>query len=52
MVVFCKMLFGETVDDELDQIRETISQEKARNYRDAVVNPQAGALALIDASYN
>jgi len=52
MVVFCKMVFSETVDDELERIRENISQEKARSYRDAVVNPQAGALALIDASYS
>jgi hypothetical protein len=52
MVVFCKILFGETVDDELEQIRETISQEKARSYRDAVLNPQASTLALIDSSYN
>jgi hypothetical protein len=51
-VVFCKIVFGETVDDEIEKIRENISQEKARRYRDAVVNPQAGALALIDASYN
>ena len=51
-VVFCKIVFGETVDDEIEKIRENISQEKARGYRDAVVNPQAGALALIDASYN
>jgi hypothetical protein len=52
MVVFCKMVFGETVDDELEKIRENISQEKARNYRDAVIDPNAGALALIAASYN
>lgn len=52
MVVFCKMVFDETVDDEIEKIRENISQEKARSYRDAVVNPQAGAIALIDASYN
>jgi len=51
MVVFCKMVFGETVDDELEQIREAISQEKARGYRDAVMNPQARALALIEDSY-
>lgn len=52
MVVFCKMLFGETVDDELEQIRETISQGKARSYQDAIMNPQAGTLALIESSYN
>ena len=52
MVVFCKVVFDETVDDEIEKIRENISQEKARSYRDAVVSPQAGAIALIDASYN
>jgi hypothetical protein len=51
MVVFCKMVFGETVDDELEQIREEISQQKARGYREAVLSPTAGAFSAIDNAY-
>jgi hypothetical protein len=51
MVVFCKLVFSETVDDELETIREAISQKKARDYMEAVTNPAAGALALIDGTY-
>ena len=39
MVVIVKVVFGATVDDELDEIRESISQEKARAYRDAISHP-------------
>jgi hypothetical protein len=51
MVVFCKLVFSDTVDDELETIREAISQKKARDYMEAVTNPAAGALALIDGTY-
>lgn len=51
MVVFCKLVFGDTVDDELDRIREQISQQKARNYMQAVTSPVAEALAMVDATY-
>ena len=51
MVVFCKLVFRDTVDDELETIREAISQKKARDYMEAVTNPAAGALALIDGTY-
>jgi hypothetical protein len=51
MVVFCKLVFSDTVDDELETIREVISQKKARDYMEAVTNPAAGALALIDGNY-
>lgn len=50
MVVLAKLVFGETVDDELDQIREQISQQKARTYMDAVTSPVAGAKYLLQAS--
>jgi hypothetical protein len=52
MVVLSKMVFHDTVDDELDSIRERISQQKARDYVDAITSPVAGARALIAASYN
>ncbi len=51
MVVFCKLVFSDTVDDELETIREAISQKKARDYMEAVTNPVAGALVLIDGTY-
>lgn len=51
MVVFSKIVFGETVDDELEQIREQISQQKARDYREAVTSPVAGAYSLVESSY-
>ena len=50
MVVLAKMVFGETVDDELDQIREQISQQKARAYMEAVTSPVASAKALLQVS--
>jgi hypothetical protein len=50
MVVLAKLVFGETVDDELDQIREKISQQKAQAYMDAVTSPVAGAKYLLQAS--
>jgi hypothetical protein len=52
MVVLCKLVFGDTVDDELDRIREQISLQKARDYVEALTSPVAGARALIAASYN
>lgn len=51
MVVLSKLVFGDTVDDELDRIRERISQQKARDYMEAVTSPVAGARTLITASY-
>ncbi len=51
MVVLSKLVFGDTVDDELERIRERISQQKARDYMEAVTSPVAGARALIAASY-
>ena len=51
MVVLSKLVFGETVDDELDRIREQISQKKARDYMLAVTSPVMDARTLIDASY-
>ncbi len=52
MVVLSKLVFGETVDDELDQIREQISQQKARAYMDAVMSPVANARQLLESAYS
>ena len=51
MVVFAKLVFGETVDDELDRIREQISQQKAYAYLEAVTSPVASAKTLLEVSY-
>lgn len=51
-VVLSKMTFGETVDDELDVIRETISQNKAREYMEAVTYPATKARSMIAASFD
>lgn len=51
MVVLSKLVFGDTVDDELDRIREQISQQKARDYMDAVTSPVAGARQLLQEAY-
>jgi hypothetical protein len=47
MVVISKIVFGETVDDELDRIRESISQDKARAYKEAITSPMYGARELV-----
>lgn len=47
MVVITKLVFGETVDDELDRIRETISQEKARAYKEAITSPVFSAREMV-----
>jgi hypothetical protein len=51
MVVLAKLVFGETVDDELDQIRERISQKKARDYMEAVTSPVAEAKYLLGTTF-
>ena len=51
MVVLAKLVFGHTVDDELDQIREAISHHRAHAYLEAVTSPVAGARQLLESSY-
>ena len=50
MVVISKIVFGETVDDELDRIRESISQDKARAYKEAITSPMYNARELVYAT--
>lgn len=49
MVVLSKLVFGETVDDELDRIREHISLQKAHDYMQAVTSPVMEARKLLEA---
>lgn len=51
MVVFSKLVFGDTVDDELDRIRELISQQKALDYMHSMTSTKMDARKLIDTSY-
>lgn len=51
MVVIAKLVFGETVDDELDRIREAISQEKARAYKDAITSPVYCAREMVHSAF-
>ena len=51
MVVLSKLMFGDTVDDELDRIREHISQQRARAYMEAVTSPVADSRQLLAASF-
>ena len=48
MVVFVKLVFGETVDDRLDRIREELSRHKAESYLEAMTSPLAGARGLLE----
>jgi hypothetical protein len=50
IVVISKIVFGETVDDELDLIRESISQDKARAYKEAITSPMYSARELVYAT--
>lgn len=47
MVVIAKFVFDETVDDELDQIREFISQDRARAYKETITSPMYNARELV-----
>lgn len=51
MVVLVKLVFGTTVDDQIEAIRERISHEKATAYLAAVSSPVGRARQLADANY-
>ena len=48
LVVLTKIVFGETVDDDLEQMREEISRHKAQEYVNATISPLASARSMID----
>lgn len=50
-VVLSKLVFGETVDDQIDRIREQVSEKRARAYLGAVTSPVAGARELLSQTY-
>lgn len=51
MVVLSKLVFGETVDDVLDRMREEISRQKAEEYVRAITSPVAVAKSMIEDVY-
>jgi hypothetical protein len=50
MVVLVKLVFGETVDDHLDQVREQVARHRAMSYLEGVTSPYAGVRNLIERS--
>jgi len=50
IVVFVKLVFGETVDDKIDIIREQISHQKAADYMEAMTSPLGAARKLVETS--
>ena len=48
MVVLSKMVFGETVDDQISRVREEVSQFRALSYREAITSPLAEARRLLN----
>jgi hypothetical protein len=51
MVILVKLVFGETVDDRIEAIREQVSHQKAEAFLEAMTSPVAGARRLLDATY-
>lgn len=51
MVVLVKVVFRDTVDDEIERVRESVSEHKAKEYLDAVTSPIAGPRRLLEAVY-
>ena len=49
-VVLSKLVFGETVDDQISAMREQLSHHKAKAYKDAITSPVASAQVLLDSS--
>jgi len=51
MVVLVKIMFGETVDDKIERVRESISAQKAEAYEDAMTSPLRSARFLLENSH-
>lgn len=51
MVVMVKLVFGETVDDRIDMIREQASQFKASAYLEAMTSPMANTRRILEQTY-
>lgn len=51
MVVLVKVMFGETVDDQIERVREAVSAHKAASYEDAMTSPLNQAKRLLEGTY-
>ena len=51
MVVLAKLVFGETVDDHIEKVREDLTRNKVKTYQEAVNSPLYGASNLIQSAY-
>lgn len=49
-VVLSKLVFRETVDDQISVMREQLSHYKAKAYKDAITSSVASAQLLLDSS--
>lgn len=47
VVIFTKMAFGKTVDDEIEELRETISRHKAQEYVNTMLSPVTRAQNML-----
>jgi hypothetical protein len=51
MVVLSKLVFGETVDDRINAIREEINRHKAETFKMQITSPVVHASQLLDGAY-
>jgi hypothetical protein len=51
MVVLVKIMFGETVDDRIERVREAVSAHKAAAYEEAMTSPLNRAKQLLGGTY-
>ncbi len=51
MVVLVKIMFGKTVDDQIERVREAVSAHKASAYEDAMTSPLKNAKQLLTSTY-
>jgi len=50
MVVLIKIMFGETVDDQIEHVREAVSAHKASAYEGAMTSPLNTARQLLNST--
>ncbi|MEJ7930282.1 DUF4407 domain-containing protein [Ramlibacter sp. AN1015] len=51
LVVLAKIVFGDTVDDRLELVRERVSEQKARDYQAAMTRPGRSADEVLAAAF-
>lgn len=51
MVVLAKLVFGETVDDDIEKVREDLTRSKVKTYQENMSSPLYGASNFIQTTY-